>query len=129
MARGAFVFTAVAVTAFGLAWTSVRTHDVARASRALTRQPEQALLFREPHLAAEAGAFYDPARRWLTADSAANQARAFDVFRAAGIGVVGIVEIERGQPDADVVGWRAQGRRHIRLFSDVDLRVTTYRAS
>jgi hypothetical protein len=128
-ARGAFVVAAVTITAFGLAWTSVRTHDVARASRALTRQPEPALLFREPHLAREAGAFYDPARRWLTADSEENQARAFAVFRAAGIGVVGIVAIERGQPDVDVGGWRAQGRRHIRLFSDVDLRVTTYRAA
>jgi len=125
-ARAAFILTAVTITGFGLAWTSVRTHDVARASRVLTRQPEPALVFREAHLAREAGAFYDPTRRWLTADSPQNQTRAFDVLRAAGIDVVGVVDIERGQADADVVGWRARGRRHIRLFSDVDLRVTTY---
>ena len=128
-ARGAFILAAVAITAFGLAWTAVRTHDVARASRVLTEQPEQALLFREPHLAREAGAFYDPERRWLTADSRESQERAFEVLRAAGIGVVGVVDIEHGQADAEVGGWRAQARRHIRMFSDVDLRVTTYRAT
>ena len=125
-ARAAFILAALTITGFGLAWTSVRTHDVARASRVLTRQPEPAHLFLEPHLAREAGAFYDPTRRWLTADSPQNESRAFDVLRAAGIDLVGVVEIERGQTDAQMAGWRARARRHIRLFSDVDLRVTTY---
>ena len=48
----------------------------ARLARVLTERPEQALLFREPHLAREAGAFYDPERRWLTADSRESQERA-----------------------------------------------------
>jgi hypothetical protein len=36
------------------------------------------------------------------------------------------VSIEDARSDREVAGWRATARTHMRLFSDVDLRITTY---
>jgi hypothetical protein len=128
LARAGFVALAVAVTGFGLAWTSVRTHDVARAGSALTRRPEAALVFREAHLAREAGGFYERDRRWLTAVSARDARDAFAVLDAAGIESAGVVSIDEGQPDDAIAGWHRVGSSRLRLFSGVDLRVTSYAA-
>jgi hypothetical protein len=125
-ARVGVVVLAFSVTAFGLAWTSVRTHEIAHASRVLTHRPESALVFREAHLAREAGGFYEPDRRWLTAVTPDDAGAAFALLDAAGIDSVGVVSIENGQPDDVVAGWLPRGRSHLKLFSDVDLRVTSY---
>jgi hypothetical protein len=127
-ARAGFVALAVAVTGYGLAWTSVRTHDVARAGRALTRRPEAALVFREAHVAREAGGFYEPDRRWLTAVTAGDERDAFAVLDAAGIESAGVVSIDEGQRDDAIPGWHRVGRRRLRLFAGVELRVTSYAA-
>jgi hypothetical protein len=126
VARAGFVALAVAVTSYGLAWTSVRTHDIARVSRRLVERPEAALVFREAHLAREAGGYYERDRRWLTAVTADDERAAFDVLEAAGVGTVGVVSIDGAQVDDRIDGWRAVGRDHMRLFSGVDVRVTSY---
>jgi hypothetical protein len=84
------------------------------------------LVFREAHLAREAGAFYASDRRWLTAVTPDDTRAAFRVLQSAGVDRAGVVSIENAQPDDQVAGWRAVARAHTRLFSDVDLRVTTY---
>ncbi|MGQ0520686.1 MAG: hypothetical protein ACT4PX_06015, partial [Actinomycetota bacterium] len=51
------VAAAAVVTGFGLMWTSIRTHDIGRASAALAARPEPVLVSRVGHLPREGGAF------------------------------------------------------------------------
>jgi len=127
-ARVGFVALATGVTAFGLAWLSIRSHDVARAAQALVRQPEPVLVSRIAHLAREGGAFYGD-KRYLTAVSRDDERFAATVVRAAGFDEFGLVTLGRGRPDA-IPGFRVEGApRIVRYFSDVDVRVTRYVAT
>jgi hypothetical protein len=121
------VALALVVTAFGLAWLSVRSHDVARASLALARRPEPVLVSRVGHLAREGGAVHD-LRRWLTALNHNDEQRAAAIVRAAGYREFGLVQLEELAPRShDIAGYRRVGVDRIRFFSGVDLVVTTYR--
>ncbi|MBV9663154.1 MAG: hypothetical protein JOZ37_04230 [Actinobacteria bacterium] len=124
-ARVGFIGLAVAVTAFGLAWLSIRTHDVARASAALVRAPEPVLVSRVAHLAREGGAFYDD-RHWLTAVTQTDLDHAVDVVQQAGFQRFGVVSLD-AKPGPDQLGsFHRVGFRRVRFFSGVYLRITTY---
>lgn len=127
-ARMAAFGLAGAVTVFGLAWLSVRSHDVARAEAALVRRPEPVLVSRIAHLAREGGGFYGD-RRWLTAVTADEVLFSGDVLTRAGITTFGLVEPATAAPASPVPGFTAEGTARLRLFSDYDLRITTFRAN
>ncbi len=132
-ARAVGVLAPVAVTVFGLVWMSVRTHDVAAASRRLDRRSEAVLISTEPFFVREGGAYYGTAadRRWLTAGTAEELAHAARVLGEAGAPTAGVVEIERegmGSPPA-LTGYVRTGSESMRFFSDTRLRITGYRAS
>jgi hypothetical protein len=124
----ALLALSVAVSAFGLRWLEERSHDVASAAAELTRG-NGALVFRVGHVAREMGGFYTPERRWLTALSRADEARAAGVMARAGVRKFSVVSLEQRQGDSRLEGFTVVGRRHIDLFHDTPLRVTTYRAS
>jgi len=89
-ARTAAFALAGVVTAFGLSWVSVRTHEVARAEAALVRRPEPVLVSRLAHLAREGGGYYGD-RRWLTAVGDSDVNFAADVLTRAGVKSFGMV--------------------------------------
>lgn len=96
-AAAVLVATAVAVTGFGEAWLSVRSHAVAHAVRTIDDRPEPVVVSAVAHLAREGGATYGD-RRWLTALSPADLARAGRVVEQAGFARFLLVQLrpERG---------------------------------
>ena len=123
--RRALVGAAVAVTVFGLVWTSIRTHDIARASAALARRPEPVLVSRVGHLAREAGAFYR-GRRWLTTETEADQRVALRVLAGAGARRFALVTLRRTADPPRIPGWRAVGRDSLLLLPGNRLTVVSY---
>lgn len=123
--RNAAVGLAVVITAFGLVWMSMRTHDFARALANLNRRPEPVLVSRVGHLAREGGAFYGD-HLWLTAPTEADQRFAVHVIEAAGLKRFGLVEPSLGRVEHRIAGWRRAGRDEVVLVDDLRLTVTTY---
>ena len=126
-ARRAFVGLAIAVTAFGLAWTWQRTHQFAQASRALDRRDEPVLVSTVGHLHREGGSYYGD-RRWLTAVHADDRRLALAVLEGAGVSRFGLVSLEGESPALPTGRWRETGRDRVPLFPDLDLEVVTYEA-
>lgn len=124
-ARAGGVGLAVTVTAFGVAWTSVRTHDFARAEAALNGRPEPVLVSQIGHLVREGGAFYGD-RRWLTAPTDADQRFAVGVVEAAGDTRFGLVQLSAGRVEPRFAGWRSTGSDELELVDGLRVTVTTY---
>ncbi len=122
----AIVGLAAGVTCFGLVWMSVRTHDIAEVSEALTRRPETALVSRVAHLPREAGWWYSDDRRWLTAVQDIDVDQAARVLVDAGVDTFAMVDLDRGRAAATVPGWTEAGTSRLRFLSGVDLLITTY---
>jgi hypothetical protein len=120
---------AVGVTAFGVAWLAVRSHDVARTIAAIERRPEPVVVSTVAHLAREGGASYGD-KRWLTALGRAELREAASVVEAAGEERLLLVEYAAlaGAMGSDTLpGFRPAGRpTTLRLFSGVDLRLTAW---
>ncbi len=120
----AFAALAVATTVFGLAWTSVRTHDVARTIAALEGRSEPVIVSSVTHLAREGGATYGD-KRWLTLSSTAGPSAATAVLAQAGIEqFVAVAEV--GDRPLRFQGFTAAGPADLRLFEGVGLRVTRW---
>lgn len=124
--QGMIVLSAV-ITAFGLVWMAIRTHDVGRAERALARRPESVLVSTIAHLAREGGARAID-RRWLTVTTLEDLHFALDVLDRARITDFALVE-PPGSRRKSFSGWRATEVDTVRLFSDYTLTVTSYRAA
>jgi hypothetical protein len=131
---GAVAILAVGVTAFGVTWYAVRPHDVARTIATLERRPEPVIVSNVYHLARE-GAVADAAgdKRWLTIGGSpeATPAAADAVLVASGTGRFAFVDFASTRPPAPdrVPHFVPEGRRDLRLFAGVTLRVTSYRRS
>lgn len=125
----AFAGLATLVTVFGLAWLSVRSHDLDRAIAALEARPEPVLVSDVYFLAREGGATYGD-KPWLTLSPAprGTAADAAGVVRAAGLDAFASVELESDDP-LTFPGFRSETPADLRLFEGVDLRVTTWRRS
>lgn len=123
--RGAVVACAV-VTVLGVAWLSVRSHDVDRAVAAINARPEPVVVSAIAHLAREGGATYGE-KRWLTAIDDDLRQEAADVVRAAGEDRFVLVELASSSPPEGPDGWRRAGSEAtVELFDDVDLRLTSW---
>jgi hypothetical protein len=122
----ATVGLAAATTAAGVAWLSVRSHDVDRTIAALERRPEPVLVSGLYHLAREGGATYGD-KRWLTLSSQAGPAAAAGVLHDAGITTFASVD-EMSTPRRRFTGFHSTNASTLRLFDGVDLRVTHWEA-
>jgi hypothetical protein len=118
---------AVAVTVFGLAWMSVRTHDVARTMRALDARPEPVLIADGAigHLPREGGAFYGE-HRWLTTPKTENRAEAARVVREAGFTSFAMVDTSGVDLPRAIGEFTAAPSSKITLFDGVPLTITPY---
>jgi hypothetical protein len=124
-ARTSIVVLAAAVTCFGVAWLSVRSHDVARASEALARRPEPVLVSTNAHLVREGGWFAGD-RRWLSAPRPSDPERAARVLIDAGVPSFGLVEYVGEFPPRDFPGWSRAGVSTVPYLVGDVLQVTTY---
>lgn len=120
----AFAALAAAVTVAGLAWTSVRTHDVARAVAAIEARPEPVVVSGVYHLAREGGATYGD-KRWLTMTPTAGPPEVVRVLDGAGIDRFASVQ-QAGERPLRYPGFRATGRTTEELFRGIDLHVTSW---
>ena len=121
---------AVVVTGFGLAWLSVRSHDVARTIAAIEARDEDVLVSDVYHLAREGGATYGD-RRWLTlTDGRRDAPRAARLLSAADVATFAAVEPATAPPDRlEFPGFEPTDRTTLRLFDGVDLRITRWEAT
>lgn len=124
-ARRAVVGLAVGVTCFGLAWLSVRSHDAARASQALSRRAEPVLVSRIAHMAREGGE-YANRHRWLTAISDSDEAEAARVVTESGLTSFGLVELDAEARPHEIAGFTRAGTTRFPFLPGVTLRITTY---
>lgn len=127
--QAAFAGVAALVTLAGIAWLSVRSHDVDRAIAALESRPEPAVVSAVYHLAREGGATYGD-KHWLTLSPSpvSTRADAAEVLRKAGIDTFASVELE-AEPVLTFPGFRVKTTSDLRLFDGVDLRVTSWARS
>ncbi len=123
--QAACTVLAVAVTVFGLVWTSVRTSDVARTVAALDQRPEPVVVSGVYHLAREGGAFYG-SKRWLTLGPGAGPSAATAVLSAAGVDSFASVEFA-SDPLLRYPGYELVNSGGLRLFDGVELRVASWR--
>lgn len=93
MVRRAAIGLTIAMTAFGLAWMSVRTHAMADTMARVSARSEDVVITDLGQLFREGGAYYSPSRQWLTVLSQADYERAIDVSRqvqARRVAVIGL---------------------------------------
>ena len=122
--RRGWVALAVAVTVFGVAWLSVRSHDVAATGEALARRPEPVLVSRLAHLFRETGHWYGEQRR-LTVPTAAEEPLLAPVLEKADVDRFGWVDLAGSEPPA-IAGFRAGASETVPFLSGVELTVTSY---
>ncbi len=125
----AFVAVAVLVTAAGVRWLEVRSHEVADGMGRIVATNDIVVVRGLPHLLREAGASYSPTRRWLTAESEAELPEALDVVAATGDDQFRLVGRRAAETPRELDGWTRISRHDVRLVGDISLSVAEYRAT
>jgi len=115
----------VAVSGFGVAWLSVRSHDIDRTFAALNARPEEVVVSGVYYLGREGGATYGD-KRWLTMTPAAGPDRVAEVLDRAGLTTFVEVEVG-GVARRRFPGFTATDSEILRLFDGVDLQLTSWR--
>jgi hypothetical protein len=124
--RRGFVVLAVAVTTFGVAWLSVRSHEIADTGEALARRPEPVLVSRIAHLLREEGHWYGD-KRALTVPTSAEEPLVAPVLQAAGVDEFAWIDLDLdGARPPTIEGYRAGATSPVPFLSGVRLSVTTY---
>lgn len=124
-ARVGFLVAAVAVTALGVAWLSVRSHGIADAARRFEARPEAVLISPNGFIPREFGASY-PGRRWLAAGSVDDLRFAVDVVGASGADSFALVDLDTVSDPPTFPGWRVVSSELEPFLPGVDVRVTSY---
>jgi hypothetical protein len=126
-----FVALSVGVTAFGVAWLSSRSHQIANSGAAMRRFDQPVLVSRVAFLVREWGAYYGTPedRRWLTTGLDTDLPVAADVLQRAGVRTFATVELT-DQKRLDVIGsYRRSGPgTQVELLNGATLRVTPYQS-
>jgi hypothetical protein len=122
------VLVAALITGFGIAWLSVRSTWVASGIEHIVDRHDQAVISGGQHLLREGGAFYEPGRHWLTADTGAPLHRAVAIVHDAGDTEFAYVVGGTTPLPKTLNGYVRRGVERVAfLRSDVELRVGTYR--
>jgi hypothetical protein len=125
IARRTVVALAVVVTAFGLVWTSQRTHDIAAHGGQVVAGADGAMISDSAFWLRELGAFYDPERPWLTAQGTADRTRAVKVLEEAGFDEFDILHVASSEAPT-VPGYAIEGEQTVGGLSTVEFELTHY---
>ena len=120
---------AVAVTAWGVANLSVRSHRIADGMSALVARHDAALISTEAHVLREGGAFYEPQRHWLTATDTAQLHRAARIVAGAGDDELAVLTSDPGGLPVRLAGFAQAGTAHVVIRPGEHLAVVRYRRS
>ncbi len=126
---GGLVVLSVAVTAFGVAWLSVRSAEVAESGAALAARDEPVLVSDVAHLFRETGAWYGDTRQ-LTAVGPGSLDRAADVVERAGFDEFALVQAaddDAPAPPPQIGEFSVVSSDQGSFLRGVGLRITTYR--
>ncbi len=125
--RRFLISLSVAVTVFGLAWLSVRSHEVAAAADVLEARPEAVLIQPQGFVAREFGATYGR-KDWLSTAGPDDLPYAAQVALDAGAPTFALVDTKTDRDPLQFDGWTLEGSEIVHTdFSD--FRVTTYTAT
>jgi hypothetical protein len=122
--RVAALAMCVGVTLAGVRYLEIRTHQGAQVADKVAALPDGVVISRFAHLFREAGSRYDPERRWLTAISDHDLARAATIARDHHAETVAVVSVPGRRPR--LAGYRFTDRQPLQVFSET-LVVDTYR--
>jgi hypothetical protein len=123
--RLGFVGLSVLITAFGIGWLAVRSHDVADAAARLEARPEAVLISPNGFVPREFGATY-PDRNWLAAGNGDDLRFAFEVADRAGAPDVALVDVDTDAAPRTFPGWTEVGSELEPFIAGSQVRVTTY---
>lgn len=123
--RRGFMVAAVATAVFGVAWLSVRTHQVAAAGEVLDARPEAVLIARDGFTSREFGATYGD-RRWLAVGSEADLLFAAEVAARSGAGSFAIVDLAADPAYPTIPGFHETGRTTVDFVDPQRFTVTTF---
>jgi hypothetical protein len=115
------------VTTFGIAWLSVRSAGVASGFEQIVARHDQAVISGEGHVLREGGAFYEPARHWLTTTNAEQLRRAVSILRRSGDTEFAYLVSDTRSVPAEIGGFQRVAVARVSLHSVLDLKVATYR--
>ncbi|MGZ4681643.1 MAG: hypothetical protein ACXV8G_04210 [Acidimicrobiales bacterium] len=114
----------VAVTVFGLAWLSVRSHQVAQAADVLEARPETVLIQPQGFIAREFGATYGR-KPWLSTGGPDDLPFAAQVAAESGADSFALVDTVTDREPLEFDGW-TRGRSELVHLDFSDFQVTTY---
>lgn len=124
-ARTAVVVFSVGVTALGLSWLSLRSHQVARTGAELEALPADVLISPDGFVFREFGATFGE-NDWLSAGSPEDLRFAVQVAESSGAASIGLVAVDSPAPPPTFAGWAIEGEQEVPFLTGADLRVTTY---
>jgi hypothetical protein len=121
------VSLSAAVAVFGLAWMSLRTHEIGRAATTVAAVDVPVVSAQDFWLR-ELGAVYDADTRWLSVAGQARVGDAVAILEQAGEPSFDLLWIpsEPGQQPPEVAGWSAVGGDRTETWLDVTFRLTRY---
>jgi hypothetical protein len=119
------IVLSVGVTAFGLAWLSVRSHEVAKAADVLEARPEAVLISPNGFIPREFGATYGR-KDWLASGNRADLEFAARVALDSGAPTFGLVDLAVDHDPPEFDGWTITGSEVVPFLTGADFRVTTY---
>ena len=117
-----------AVTGAGLAWLSVRSHEVADAVGTVAAQPGPLVATGSGllHFWREGGAFYTPTRRWLTAEQASQLPAAARVVAATGAPAFTLVTLDSASAPRQIGAYRAGTHQSVAFLAGLRLTLTRF---
>jgi len=118
-----------AVTGAGLAWLSVRSHEVADAVSSVAAEPGPIVASGSGllHFWREGGALYTPTRPWLTAEHESELPEAARVVADTGASSFTLVTLEPAAPPRQIGGYQAGAHHRVAFLAGLHLTVTRYR--
>ena len=123
--RTLLIGLSVAVTVFGVAWLSTRSHQVAEAADRLERRPEPVLISPNGFVPREFGGSYGR-KNWLSSGNAADLRFAVDVAGRSGADSFALVDLDTKADPPQFAGWRIVSSEIVPFLGGADFKVTSY---
>jgi hypothetical protein len=124
-ARRGFVVASVFTAAVGVAWLSVRTHQVAASAALLNARPEAVLVSRDGFPPREFAASYGT-KNWLATVDDADLDTVVQVLNGSGAPSFALVDLDPARPAPDVPGFHVVSRSTVPFIDPSTFTVTSY---